>query len=104
MSSRQELAKLTATKLRELAREYDQIVGASAMKKEDLIIAILQARAEPIDEGVKDAATIAQVKQQLRSLKHARADVRDAAAAAKLRRQIKQLKRRTRILAKAARQ
>ena len=34
--SREELEKLTATKLREIAKEYDDITGASAMKKEDL--------------------------------------------------------------------
>lgn len=102
MSSRQELEKLTATKLRELAQEYDQIVGASAMKKEELVVAILQARGEPIEECAKDVATIAQVKQQIRGLKQARARAQGADEALKLRRQIKRLKRRTRILAKAA--
>lgn len=33
----QELEKLTVTKLREMAGEYEDIKGASAMKKEDLI-------------------------------------------------------------------
>ena len=102
MSSRQELEKLTATKLRELAQEYDQIVGASAMKKGDLVVAILQARGEPLEECAKDVATIAQAKQQIRSLKQARAQAAGTGEAIKLRRQIKRLKRRTRILARAA--
>ena len=46
--SREELEKLTATKLRELAHEYSDIEGAHAMKKEELIVAILKARGEPV--------------------------------------------------------
>ncbi|RPJ03809.1 MAG: hypothetical protein EHM37_24255 [Deltaproteobacteria bacterium] len=41
MSSRAELEKLTAIKLREIAKEYEQIVGTSGMKKEELVVAIL---------------------------------------------------------------
>jgi len=50
MSSRPELEKLTVVKLRELAHEYPQIVGAVGMKKEELIRAILEARGEPVEK------------------------------------------------------
>ena len=43
-----DLEKLTATKLREIAKQYDEITGASAMKKEELIIAIRTARGEDL--------------------------------------------------------
>ncbi len=102
MSSRDELEKLTATKLREVAGEYEQITGATAMKKEDLVIAILQARGEPVDEVKKDVRTIAQIKAHIRqTLKQ-----RDSALAEKnrtkvaaVRKTLKKLKRQTRLLA-----
>ncbi len=102
MSSRPELEKLTATKLREVAQEYSEIQGASAMKKEELIVAILKARGEPVKEVVKDTAKISDVKKNIRSLKAEKEKAiedKDAKKAASLRKQVKKLKRQTRQLA-----
>ena len=41
-----DLEKLTATKLRDIAKEYEGITGVHAMKKEELIHAIREARGE----------------------------------------------------------
>ncbi len=43
------LTRMTVTKLREEAKKYTSIEGVSAMKKEDLIKAIADARGEPIE-------------------------------------------------------
>lgn len=104
MSSRPELEKLTVVKLKEVAHEYPQIVGAVGMKKEELIRAILEARGEPVEEEVqKDAAHISQVKKEIRTLKAEKekaAAEKDAAKAAALRKKIARLKKQTRQLAR----
>jgi len=102
MSSRDELEKLTATKLREIAKEYEQITGASAMKKEDLVVAILQARGEPVDEVTKDALTISRIKSQVRQTLKQRDSAlqdKDRKKLAAVRKTLKRLKRQTRVLA-----
>ena len=102
MSSRDELEKLTATKLREVARQYEQITGATAMKKEDLIIAILKARGEPVDETTKDADAVARLKKQIRAVLKQRDSAlaeKDRKKIAAVRTQLKKLKRQTRIFA-----
>jgi len=102
MSSRDELEKLTATKLREIAKEYEQITGASAMRKQDLVVAILQARGEPIEEVTKDARTIAMIKSQIRQTLKQRDSAlqeKDRVKVAAARRTLKKLKRQTRALA-----
>lgn len=99
--SREELEKLTATKLREIAAEYPDIQGAHAMKKEELVIAILKARGEPIKSQKKDAH-IGDVKKEIRTLKAEREKALAAGDKKKitqLRKKIKQLKRQTRLLA-----
>ncbi|MCX8043016.1 MAG: Rho termination factor N-terminal domain-containing protein [Desulfobacterota bacterium] len=99
--SREELEKLTATKLRELAAEYPEIQGAHAMKKEELIIAILKARGEPISSKKKDAH-ISDVKKEIRKLKTEKEKALqegDKKKITQLRKKIKQLKRITRQLA-----
>lgn len=101
MSSRDELEKLTAIKLREIAKEYEQITGASGMKKEALVVAILQARGEPLDEVSKDEQSIARVKQQIRqTLKQRDAALaeKDRTKVAAVRKTLKRLKRQTRSL------
>ncbi|MCP4715804.1 MAG: transcription termination factor Rho [Deltaproteobacteria bacterium] len=104
MSTRPELEKLTTTKLKEVAKEYPDIVGATGMKKLELIVAILQARGEPVDDLVKDAKKIAELKKQIRKLKVDRdkaLEDKDAGNLKKTRKQIKQLVRKTRVLAQA---
>jgi len=99
--SREELEKLTATKLREIAAEYPDIQGAHAMKKEELVIAILKARGEPIKSQKKDAH-IGDVKKEIRAMKSEREKAlqsSDKKKVAQLRKKIKWLKRQTRHLA-----
>lgn len=100
--SREELEKLTATKLRELAHEYPDIEGAHAMKKEELIVAILKARGEPVKVAKKKPKQIPEIKKHIKELKSEKEKLREAKDRKKidqLRRQIKKLKRQTRILA-----
>jgi len=100
--SREELEKQTATKLREIAAEYPDIQGAHAMKKEELVIAILKARGEPVKKEKKDAH-IGDVKKTIRKLKAEKDKIReakDAKALSKIKKDIKKLKRQTRLLAK----
>ena len=100
--SQEELEKLTATKLREMAKEYPSIQGAHAMKKEDLIVAILEARGEPIKKAEKKSAKISEIKKQIRALKKEKAkslQEKDKLKTEQLRKKIKTLKKQTRRLA-----
>lgn len=100
--SREELEKLTATKLREMAKEYPSIQGAHAMKKEDLIVAILEAKGEPVKKVKKKSVKISEIKKQIRTLKAEKAKLlleRDSKKVVQLRKQIKKLKRHSRRLA-----
>ncbi len=103
MSSRPELEKLTVVKLRDVAHEYPQIVGAVGMKKEELIKAILEARGEPVEkEKKKDVVHISQHKKEIKKLKEEKEKAlteKDSAKAAVLRKKISKLKKQTRILA-----
>ena len=104
MSSRPELEKLTVVKLRELAHEYPQIVGATGMKKEELIKAVLEARGEPVEkEKKKDLVLISHIKKEIKKLKEEQAKAltdKDSQKAATLRKKISKLKKQTRLLAK----
>lgn len=101
-----DLEKLTATKLREIAKSYDEITGASAMKKEELIIAIRTARGEDLtsSDSVELSGKIGTVKKQiknLRSEKEAAREEKDKKKIEILRRRIKRYRRVTRKMAKA---
>ena len=101
MSSRGELEKLTAIKLREIAKEYEQITGTSGMKKDALVNAILEARGEPIKEVHKDEQSIAQIKKQIRETLKQRdgaLEEKDGKKLASVRKTLKKLKRQTRAL------
>ncbi len=100
--SREELEKLTTIKLRELAHEYPEITGAIGLKKEELVVAILKARGEPIKQVKKDIVHISKVKKQLRTVKQDKEKAlseHDAKQLKLLRKQIKKLKRQTRQIA-----
>ncbi len=102
MSSRGELEKLTAIKLREIAKEYEQITGTSGMKKDALVVAILEARGEPLVEVTKDEQTVAQIKKQIREALKQRdgaLEEKDGKKLASVRKTLKRLKRQTRMLA-----
>jgi hypothetical protein len=100
--SREELEKLTVIKLRELAVEYPEIVGATGMKKEDLVVAILKARGEPVKKEKKKPTKIFDVKKEIRSIKKEKEKAiteKDGKKLSKLRKKIKRLKRQTRQMA-----
>jgi hypothetical protein len=101
MSSRPELEKLTAIKLRELiAAEYPEIQGAHAMKKEELVVQILKARGEPTHEAKKHIP-VTDIKKTIRQLQAEQAEAqaaRDAKKNTELRRKIAKLKRKTRMI------
>jgi len=102
MSSRDELEKLTVIKLREIAKEYEQITGTSGMKKEALVNAILETRGEPLVEVNKDEQSIARIKTQIRETLKQRdsaLEAKDRTKVAAVRKTLKKLKRQTRILA-----
>jgi hypothetical protein len=107
------LDKMTATELREIAREIPDIEGAHAMKKEQLLEVIKKARgikeeapAEKKEKkGAESEAIIRDLKQKIILLKQEK----EAARATKdkkkldvLRRRINRLKKRTRKVAQAA--
>lgn len=104
-----DLTKMTVTKLREEAKKYTSIHGVHAMKKEELIRAIADARGEPIEikkkkpKKKKKVINIAEVKKQIKELRIKKEEVRKAKnkkAVDRLRKKVKLLKRQTRKFAK----
>ncbi len=61
------LDKMTATELREVARDIPEIQGAHAMNKEELLSAIKKARG--IEEPHKTGASMRDVKAQIKEMK-----------------------------------
>lgn len=100
-----DLEKMTAVELRELAlKQYPDITGVHAMKKEELVRAIHQARGDVVKEGKKKKAVIKaeldkkELKKQIRLLKSERDKLlqqKDKKALSKVRGKIKKLKRLT---------
>ena len=98
-----DLEKLTATKLREIAKQYEGITGVHAMKKEELIHAIREARGEPQKPGKKAKVhTIGSLKKRIKNLKEEKnaALKKDKKTITALRGKIKRYRRLTRKLAK----
>jgi hypothetical protein len=105
---RAELEKLTAPKLRELAKEkYPELSGVSGLKKEELVEAIIAEEVRlglrPKEETGQATASMGkeQLKVAIRGLKGRRdaaLEGKDRAAADATRLQIKRMKRRLRKL------
>lgn len=99
-----DLEKLTATKLREIAKQYEGITGVHAMKKEELIQAIREARGEPQKPVKKEKvhSSIGTLKKRIKNLKKEKnaAIKKDKKTITALRRKIKRYRRLTRKLAK----
>ena len=105
MEEKKDLEKMTAVELRELAlKDYPNITGVHAMKKEELVLAIHRARGEDVKEVKKKKAAgkvkadKKEIKKQLRLLKEKKNEL--LAGGSKkdlihLRRKIKRLKRLT---------
>jgi len=104
MEEKKELEKMTAVELRELAlKDYPGITGVHAMKKEELLLAIHQARGEDIKEIKKKAAGKVkadkkEIKKRIRQLKEKKNELLSGGSKKdliRLRRKIKRLKRLT---------
>ncbi|MBP1715639.1 MAG: hypothetical protein H6Q42_3842 [Deltaproteobacteria bacterium] len=105
MEEKKDLEKMTAVELRELAlKEYPGITGVHALKKEELVLAIRQARGEDVKEGKKKKAAgkvkadKKEIKKQLRLLKEKKNELLAGGSKkdlTRLRRKIKRLKRLT---------
>ncbi len=99
-----DLEKMTAVELRELAlQQYPDITGVHAMKKEELVAAIHQARGEVVKEqkkkkkgGPPTKVEKKDLKKRIRRLKTDRDKFlqgKDHKALARVRKKIKRLKR-----------
>ena len=98
-----ELEVLTVTKLREEAKKYPEITGVHAMKKNELIEAIMKASGQPVkskkktEEGLADQKS--RLKKELKALKIQREHAlenRDRKTLKSTRIRIKRIKRKTR--------
>ncbi len=111
-TTRADLEKLTAPKLRELAMEkYPNVTGVSGMKKEELVEAII---AEEIRLGLRpkeektqatSAMGVTQLKAGIRNLKKDRDAAlqnKDTTGLGRIRLQIKRMKRQLRRLREAS--
>jgi len=94
------LEKMTATELREVAKEIPDIVGASGMNKLELISAIKKARGivEPVTKRSGDIRKLKRQMKDLRKEYEAKLEADDELAAI-WRRKIIRLKKKTRRLA-----
>ena len=100
-----DLEKMTATELREFAlKNYPDIMGVHAMKKEELLLAIHKARGEVVKEAKKKKKAVKvqidkkELKKQIRLLKTERGKFlqeNNKNALAKVRKKLKKLKRLT---------
>lgn len=106
MEKEKHLEKLTAKELREMALEMGGITGVTAMKKEELIAAIRQAKGLPVKETrVKPVDTVLEVKRRIREFRLKRDELREVGKreeASRLNKKISRLKKRTRKFAKKA--
>ena len=93
------LEKMTVKDLREVAKEIPEISGVHGMKKEELIVAIKEAKGIQ-DEPVKKAdASVAEIKTKIKALKaqrQAALEASDKKMATIYRRRISRLKKKTR--------
>jgi cell fate (sporulation/competence/biofilm development) regulator YmcA (YheA/YmcA/DUF963 family) len=97
------LEKMTATELRQVALGIQGLDGVHAMKKEDLLKAIKEARGIKDEEPVKTkTAGVHELKKRIVLLKKEKKEARTAKNRAKvdvLRRRINRLKKKTKKLA-----
>ena len=109
------LEKMTVKALREIAKDIPEIIGVHGMKKEELIVAIKEARGDeektvktdqsmkekPVKEkpGKKAGATPGELKKQIKALKaqrQAALGAQDKKMATVYRRRISRLKKKSR--------
>jgi cell division protein FtsX len=106
MEKEKHLEKMTSKELKEMALAMGGITGVTAMKKEELLAAIRQAKGLPVKETrEKPVDTVLEVKRKIREFRLKRDELRVAGKrteAAQLNKNIGRLKKKTRILAKKA--
>lgn len=93
------LEKMTATELRELAKEIPEIVGAHGLNKSELIDAVKKARGIVDDKPKKASRSVRQLKKKIKELRgqyEAALAAKDKEVAPILRRRINRLKKKTR--------
>ena len=93
------LEKMTATELRDIAKDMAEITGAHGMNKPELISAIKKARGIEEDTPRKASRDIRKIKKKIQALKAKRKDAlqaEDARMANIYRRRISRLKKKTR--------
>jgi hypothetical protein len=106
MEKERSLEKLTVKELKEMALAMGGITGVTAMKKEELLTAIKEAKGIPIQKTrEKPVDTIVSIKKQMRELRVKRAELREAGKGEKtgmLKKRLSRLKKKTRRLARKA--
>ena len=93
------LDKMTATELRELAKEIPDIVGAHGMNKAELVAAVKKARGIEDAPRKKSRGSVREIKAKIQQLKKDRAaalEAKDARLATIYKRKISRLKKQTR--------
>ena len=100
----QELKKMTVAKLREEAMKYPDVVGASSMKKDDLVALLCEKLGIATEEKKATVpATKLTIKQQIKELKHLKQEAiakKDKAAVLLCRQKIRTQKRHLRRILK----
>ena len=93
------LDKMTATELREAAKEISEITGAHGMNKPELIAAIKKARGIEDGKPRRSRRSVREIKKKIRTLRSQRekaVDQNDKKMAAIYRRRITRLKKKSR--------
>lgn len=106
MEKEKSLEKLTVKELKEMALAMGGITGVTAMKKEELIVAIKQAKGIPVKATrERPVDTVLSFKKRIRELRAKEAELREAGKrreTGRLRKRISHLKKKTRKLARKA--
>jgi len=93
------LEKMTVKELREIALEIPQITGVHGMNKQDLLVAIKEAKGITDEPKKQASASIRQLKAKIKELKLKRQEAleaKDRKMATIYRRRISRLKKKTR--------
>ena len=93
------LEKMTVKDLREIAKEIPEITGVHGMKKEDLIVAIKEAKGIKDLPAKKAVANIGEIKNKIRAYKvqrQAALEAKDKKMATIYKRRISRLKKKSR--------
>ena len=98
-SKEKPLEKMTATELRDVAKEIPEITGVHGMNKTELVSAIKKARGIEETAGKKNAGQVRELKKKIKELKAQQAaalEADDSRMAAIYRKRIIRLKKKTR--------